>query len=777
MKNCTIPTSTAATFDDVMNLIDTDGNITDIDITIDVDALEREIEDDIANALEWDNDDTADGTIGNDDSDDDDDYFTTESSVPDTMYVQTMAKAPSDIRRMSDVKNMSVQRLFGSHDFVYDITDAAPKKAFQSLSMKMQPYIALIGDDFEFDITAIPARHTITRQVTRGVLAEIGEKKVSGEELEAKVIRALTEAYGKYNAAIMLEKLLLTGKTTQGLRFGNKQFDTIDALDHIAIATIIEHYHTVIRIMPDVAKTKNSNSDILAVYVDDPNDDNYGIYRTDNWVDDYAHRYSSSTLTTKEAELLTKRLFSDAPRHHKETDRDLVVFNNCIFNYATKQTVPFNKKYIFDTKNAVNWRDNPVEPVIYNEEDGTYWRPSEFIPTFFTNDNTGEVDKERVLTVYQSIGAALRPRVSWNMFVTFFATSGNNGKGATLALIRTMLGSDCHTSIPIDEFDDPFSLESLIGTSAVLVDENDGGQLYRKIAKLKAVITGDTIRINRKNKTYIDYTPHVFMIQCFNEIPRFKENTDALWRRVVYVPFTKSFTGRERKYIKDDYLRRPEVLEWFAWYVLTQLDDYYSINEPSAGKAMKDESKFANDLLLQFIEEVLEKITVDEGKLPCDYVYNMYSAWLATSSNKTNPGHRKTFLQKLYEKLDNMDNPPFIMPRGKDHRRKPTSLSVKHELFVYDLDTCIDTSLLDKKWLGTYSFVDDHGRRVHLKPFNSSPWQGKTVRCLVVPDPPTPSPAHPTSTPSPMTDEPSGDQGEPSSERNPWDDYESRINQ
>ena len=52
------------------------------------------------------------------------------------------------------------------------------------------------------------------------------------------------------------------------------------------------------------------------------------------------------------------------------------------------------------------------------------------------------------------------------------------------------------------------------------------------------------------------------IIECINEILRFKDKTGSMARRELIIPFSKSFTGAERKYIKTDYIARTEVLEY-----------------------------------------------------------------------------------------------------------------------------------------------------------------------------------------------------------------------
>lgn len=70
------------------------------------------------------------------------------------------------------------------------------------------------------------------------------------------------------------------------------------------------------------------------------------------------------------------------------------------------------------------------------------------------------------------------------------------------------------------------------------------------------------------------------MVQCLNEMPRIKDKSDSFYRRQLFIPFTKCFTGAERKYIKQDYLKRKDVLEYVLWKVLNM--DYYELPIPKA---------------------------------------------------------------------------------------------------------------------------------------------------------------------------------------------------
>src|SRR5699024_5398232 len=144
-----------------------------------------------------------------------------------------------------------------------------------------------------------------------------------------------------------------------------------------------------------------------------------------------------------------------------------------------------------------------------------------------------------------------------------------------------------------------------------------------KAANLKAIITNDVIQMNRKFKTPIAFQFKGFMVQCLNEMPKIKDRSDSFYRRQLFVPFLKCFTGKERKYIKHDYLHRKDVLEYVLWRVLNM--DYYTLSEPEACRLALEEYKEYNDPIRQFIDEILPECKWN--LLPYAFLYDLYKSW------------------------------------------------------------------------------------------------------------------------------------------------------
>ena len=425
---------------------------------------------------------------------------------------------------------------------------------------------------------------------------------------------------------------LISENTQYGLK-GSRAYQTLRTLTPAVIAGCMLKRNRIVRIMLS-EKNTDPNYDVLAVYMD--HGPNTGIYITDEVSIRVLAREYNFSISPKELDHVIDMLADNAPRVMVTTNRDLIAVNNGIFDYKTKTLLPFTPEIVFTAKSAVNYNENAVNPVIHNDADGTDWDIESWMADL--ND-----DPEIVALLWEILSAIIRPNVAWDKTAWFLSEVGNNGKGTLLTLMRNLCGERAWTSIPVADFGKDFHLEPLIRTNAVLVDENDVGEYVDRAANLKAVITNDVILINRKNKTPIAYQFRGFMVQCVNDTPRFRDKSGSLYRRQLIIPFDKSFTGAERKYIKQDYMHRTEVLEYVLYRVLS--GNFYELSEPAAVRAALHQYKIENDPVRAFAEEFLDRVVWD--LLPWRFLYALYRAWL-TKDQPSNPplGYNK-FIKHL----------------------------------------------------------------------------------------------------------------------------------
>ena len=312
-------------------------------------------------------------------------------------------------------------------------------------------------------------------------------------------------------------------------------------------------------------------------------------------------------------------------------DKDLIAVNNGIFDYKNKKLLPFDPKYVFLAKSFVNYNEQAQNFVIHNDEDNTDWDIESWMKDL--ND-----DPDVVELLWKILGALIRPNVRWNKAAWFYSEKGNNGKGTFCELARGLCGKGTCVSLALKDMGVDFMLEPLLHATAIITDENDVGTFIDSAANLKAIITNDVIMVNRKFKRPITVMFRGFMIQCLNEMPKIRDKSESFYRRQIFIPFDKCFTGKERTYIKDDYLGRSEVLEYVLYKVLNM--NYYELNVPESCKKALEEYKEYVDPIRAFLTEMMPQFVWD--MLPWGFLYDLYCAWY----KRNNPGFNNGIVNK-----------------------------------------------------------------------------------------------------------------------------------
>ena len=436
------------------------------------------------------------------------------------------------------------------------------------------------------------------RQATRDYLVSLNKSALPAPADIEEGILALTKNYfDMYNAAASKDA----------------RWKIPDRLTSVQLAEVMVTLYPIVAI-----ETAGANCDkdytLIAMYQEDGDDK--GIYiSSDDMFSNLANQYCYG-LSKRDFEDLMWHLRRLAPRVQPCREPNLVAVNNGIFDYDTKTLLPFTPEKVFMSKSRVDYNPNAKNVVIHNNLDNTDWDVESWM-------NTLSDDKDIVQTLWQVMGAIIRPNVPWNKSAWFYSESGNNGKGTLCELMRNLCGEGSYASISLSEFCKDFALEPLTHASSIIVDENDVGTYIDKAANLKAVVTGDVIQINRKFKQPISYKFKGFMVQCLNEMPRIRDKSDSFYRRQLFIPFTKCFTGAERRYIKHDYLHRKEVLEYVMYKVLNM--DYYELSVPDSCKMALEEYKEFNDPVRQFMADIMPELQWD--LVPFVFLYDLYKAW------------------------------------------------------------------------------------------------------------------------------------------------------
>lgn len=388
------------------------------------------------------------------------------------------------------------------------------------------------------------------------------------------------------------------------------------------------------------------------------------------------------TISPKDLNAVVECVRDSVSLLEESEDSDVVALANGLFDLRSKELLPFSPKVVLRTKASVAFREDATTCRVI---DG--WSVDEWIRELANNDP--EVEQ----LFWEIIAALFRPEHPFQKAALLYSPTGSNGKGTFLELLRHLVGVDRVATLSISDFGEQFLPEALCSAFAVLSDENEVGDFLRKAGAFKAWVTHDWIRINVKYGPARSVKGRGLCVFCVNELPSSKDKSESLYRRFVAIPFLKRYVGAdENTAIKNDYVKRPEVLEYVAHKAL-MMPWFDTFIEPAVCKELLGQIRVENDPVLQFAEEFLVQFKWD--LLPWKFSFRLYSAWMRKEVPSGHPVGSREFIKRMTDYVDKNPSCGWFVPRGADGNQKAMSTQnriVGNEPLIveYDLHEWMD---------------------------------------------------------------------------------------
>ena len=228
----------------------------------------------------------------------------------------------------------------------------------------------------------------------------------------------------------------------------------------------------------------------------------------------------------------------------------------------------------------------------------------------------------------------------------------SNGKSTYLEMVKTVLGESNVSNLDLAELDERFSVAEMSGKLANIGDDiSDEFMQGRSIATFKKIVSGNSVKAEYKGQDVFFFSPYVKLLFSANNIPRTKDKTGAVLRRLVIIPFNAIFSETDEDY--DPYiihkLKEEGVMEYLVKIgveglkrVVTQRKFSFSEKVKNAVKEYETE----NNPVLLFLDETNESEI--ENQLT-DEVYRKYK--LFCLENGYSEMTKTTFSKELNRKL------------------------------------------------------------------------------------------------------------------------------
>lgn len=301
----------------------------------------------------------------------------------------------------------------------------------------------------------------------------------------------------------------------------------------------------------------------------------------------------------------------------KAEDASLIAFENGLYNIVDDSFVEFTPEHIITNK--IRWKYNPEA---YSE------LADKTLNKIACND-----PQIRAL-LEEAIGYCFYRR---NELGKAFILTGDksNGKSTFLSMVQCLLGDENISSLDLKELGDRFKTAEMFGKLANIGDDI-GDEFIANPAIFKKLVTGERVSAERKGQNPFEFNNYSKLLFSANNIPRIKDKTGAVQRRLTIIPFDARFSADDpdfNPYIKH-LLKTDEVMEYLINLGISGLKRVL-LNRKFTGstkvqKAM-DEYEENNNPIIGFFRECEDEEFQIENE-PTNVVYKRYQEYCLANS-------------------------------------------------------------------------------------------------------------------------------------------------
>lgn len=314
------------------------------------------------------------------------------------------------------------------------------------------------------------------------------------------------------------------------------------------------------------------------------------------------------------------------------SDANMIAFKNGVYDIIKDTFVPFAPTLIMTNK--INWDYNPA----------AY---SDLVDN--TLNKIACQDKQVRMLLEEAIGYCLYRR---NELGKAFILIGDrsNGKSTFLDMVKTMLGDDNIASLDMGELGDRFKTAELFGKLANIGDDI-GDEFIANAAVFRKLVTGERLSVERKGQDPFEFNNYSKMLFSANTIPRIKDKTGAVQRRLTIIPFDAKFSVDDpdyKPYIKYE-LREQDCMEYLILLGLEGLKRVLKNQGFTSSNRVQqelDEYEETNNPIIGFFKEVgIEEVENE----PTKDVYKRYQEYCL--ANNLQPLSNIEFSKQIKKKF------------------------------------------------------------------------------------------------------------------------------
>ena len=365
-----------------------------------------------------------------------------------------------------------------------------------------------------------------------------------------------------------------------------------------------------------------------------------GIYEKNTLLIEELINIVEPQITERNIKEVKSKLRIESKRLFLTNDPNLYALGNGIFDAKKHKLLAYSPKYVFTSKIAVNYNPDAQEPRFDN------WSFSKWI-----NEDIAENKEDKIKLIWQTFKAVINSNYSYHSSVFLLDNAnGSAGKGTFEQLLQNIAGKNNYASIKLNQFEKDAVLATIVNKPLVIGDDNDPKKPIDSSENFKSAATGDAIVINDKFEKVYSYKPTCLIVQSLNELPKFKDNTGANYRRIRVIKFNKHYIeNADNRKIKDEYIYNKELLEWIVKKAIDVKIDGVMIRTKESDEIL-EQNKIDSDPFLQFVNEII--VPTDHGYKFQDTTYQVYKRWFEVTGHKLGLETDREFNKRIRKDTD-----------------------------------------------------------------------------------------------------------------------------
>lgn len=322
----------------------------------------------------------------------------------------------------------------------------------------------------------------------------------------------------------------------------------------------------------------------------------------------------------------------------------LIAFRNGIYDIRKDELQPFSPSVVIT--NRIPWDYNPNA---YSELADK------------TLDKIACHDEQVRTILEECIGSCFYRSNKLGGGKAFILTGeGSNGKSTFISMVQHLLNEDNIAALDLKELDQKFQNTALFGKLANLGDDISD-EFIVNASIFKKFVTGERVQVQNKGEKPFDFNNYAKFLFSANNIPRIKDKTGAVLRRLIIVPFNASFSKDDPDY--DDHitykLQEQEVMEYMIVLGLAALKRVLNGGFTESAKVQEQLKEYeeTNNPIIGFFEEMeFEGFQIENEQ--SDKVFKRYKEYCL--ANNFNPMSKAEFSKQVCRKFGLTTKPKKI---------------------------------------------------------------------------------------------------------------------